>query len=64
MKKAVKQSTLLMGLNLGTIILVILMTASFLLSVSMNNSTFEAYEHESELTSAAQQFLDASGYLT
>lgn len=64
MKKAVKQSTLLTTLNLGTILLVIVMTLSFLLSISMNNRAFEMYENQKELTSAAQQFLDASSYLT
>lgn len=64
MKKAVKQSTLLTALNLGTIVLVIILTASFLLSAFMNNRAMEMYSNGDELTSAAQQFLDASGYLT
>lgn len=64
MKKAVKQSTLLTALNFGTILLVVIMTLSFVLSISMNNRAFEMYENQKELTSAAQQFLDASGYLT
>lgn len=64
MKKAVKQSTLLTALNLGTIALVVLLTISFLLSASMNNRAMEMYSNGEELTAAAQQFLDASGYLT
>lgn len=64
MKKAVKQSTLLMSLNVGTIALVILMTILFLLSVVMNNRALEMHDEEKELTMAAQQFIDASGYLT
>lgn len=63
MKKAVKQSTLLTTLNLGTIVLVIILAIAFLLSASMNNRAMEMYSNEVELTSAAQQFLDASGYL-
>lgn len=64
MKKATKQSTLLTALNLGTIVLVILMTVAFALSIATNNRALQMYEDEKELTSAAQQFLDASGYLT
>lgn len=64
MKKAVKQSTLLTALNLGTIVLVIILTASFLLAALMSNRTMEMYSNGNELTSAAQQFLDASSYLT
>ncbi len=37
MKKAVKQSTLLTALNLGTIALVILMIVAFALSIATNN---------------------------
>lgn len=64
MKKAVKQSTLLTALNLGTVVLVIILTIAFLLSVSMNNRAMEMYSNGNELTEAAQQFLDASSYLT
>ena len=64
MKKAIKQSTLLTALNLGTIALVVLMTVAFALSISTSNRAMQLYEDEKELTSAAQQFLDASGYLT
>lgn len=64
MKKAVKQSTLLTALNLGTIVLVLLMTVAFALSIATSNRALQMYEDEKELTSAAQQFLDASGYLT
>lgn len=64
MKKAVKQSTLLTALNLGTIALVILMTVAFALSIATSNRALQMYEDEKELTAAAQQFLDASGYLT
>ena len=64
MKKAMKQSTLLTALNLGTIVLVLVMTVAFALSISTNNRAMQLYEDEQELTSAAQQFLDASGYLT
>ncbi|HIX89631.1 MAG TPA: methyl-accepting chemotaxis protein [Candidatus Agathobaculum pullicola] len=64
MKKAVKQSTLLTALNLGTIALVIVLGISFLLSAIMSNLTIKMYSDGNELTSAAQQFLDAAGYLT
>ena len=64
MKKAVKQSTLLTGLNLGTILLVVILALSFLFSMSMDNRVMQMYENEKELTAAAQQFLDGSGYLT
>ena len=64
MKKAIKQSTLLTALNLGTIVLVLMMTAAFVLSISTNKRAMQMYEDEKELTLAAQQFLDASGYLT
>ena len=64
MKKAVKQSTLLTALNLGTIILVVALTLAFSFSVYTNNRALKMYENEQELTSAAQQFLDASSYLT
>ncbi len=64
MKKAVKQSTLLTALNLGTVILVVALTLAFSFSVYTNNRAMEMYANEQELTSAAQQFLDASGYLT
>ena len=64
MKKAVKQSTLLTGLNLGTILLVVILALSFLFSMSMDNRVMQMYEDEKELTAAAQQFLDGSGYLT
>lgn len=64
MKKAVKQSTLLTALNLGTIALVILLTLAFSFSSFLNNRAMEMYNNGDELTSAAQQFLDASGYLT
>ena len=64
MEKAVKQSTLLTGLNLGTILLVLILILSFLFSMSMDNRVMQMYEDEKELTAAAQQFLDGSGYLT
>ena len=64
MKKAIKQSTLLTALNLGTIVLILMMTAAFVLSISTNKRAMQMYEDEKELTLAAQQFLDASGYLT
>ena len=64
MKKAVKQSTLLTALNLGTVILVVALTLAFSFSVYTNNRAMEMYANKQELTSAAQQFLDASGYLT
>ncbi len=64
MKKAAKQSTLLMGLNLGTILLVVILALSFLFSMSVDNRAIQMYENEKELTAAAQQFLDGSGYLT
>lgn len=53
-----------MSLNVGTIVLVLLMTILFLLSVVMNNRALEMHNDEKELTMAAQQFIDASGYLT
>ena len=59
-----KQSTLLTGLNLGTIFLVVILALSFLFSMSMDNRVMQMYEDEKELTAAAQQFLDGSGYLT
>ena len=64
MKKAVKQSTLLMLLNVGTILLVILMATLFACSIAANNHALQMYSDEKELTLGAQQFIDASGYLT
>lgn len=64
MKKAVKQSTLLMLLNVGTILLVILMTVLFACSIAANNHALQMYDDEKNLTLAAQQFIDASDYLT
>ncbi len=64
MKKAVKQSAMLRALNFGTILLVIILAIAFFFSISMNNQAVKMYENEKELTMAAQQFIDGSGYLT
>lgn len=46
MKKAIKQSTLLTALNLGTIVLILMMTAAFVLSISTNKRAMQMYEDE------------------
>lgn len=64
MKKAVKQSTLLTVLNLGTIFLVVMLAVLFLFSISASNKALRMHEDEQELTLAARQFMDGSAYLT
>lgn len=64
MKKAVKQSTLLTMLNLGTILLVVMLAALFLASIFASNSALRMRENEKELVLAGQQFKDGSAYLT
>lgn len=64
MKKATKQSTMLMLLNSGTITLVVLIVISFVFSILTNTRALNLQESETELILAAQDFVDASKYLT
>lgn len=64
MKKAVKQSTLLTVLNLGTIFLVVMLAGLFVFSISASNNASKMREDEKELILAARQFKEGSAYLT
>lgn len=64
MKKAVKQSVVLQAINIGTVVLVIIMVGMFLFSTVENSKALNLYSDETDIILAAQDFVDASQYLT
>ena len=64
MKKAMKQSTFLSILNFGVMALVILLVLCFSYTNNLNNRIIQNYIEEQQLIDYAQQFINASNYLT
>ena len=64
MKKKVNQSTLLRTFNLVTIVMAVLIAVAFFYNMMLSSRTSEAHEAKYNLTEAAKQFMDGSGYLT
>ena len=64
MKKSMKQSTLIVILNLGSILLLAGIAFSFLMIFQMNDLISHANEGRFELTKNANRFMNGSDYLT
>ncbi len=64
MKKAVKQSTLVYALNLGSILLLIGIIVAFIMVVVLNARIDTANNNRIELTRNANRFMAGSAYLT
>ncbi len=64
MKKALKQSTISTLLNVLTMLMIIAVSLSFLMVVYTNNKVDIANKNRYNLTHSANQFMNASAYLT
>lgn len=64
MKKVMKQSTMSSILNFATMALVVFLAAMFIMVMSYTQTIMGQYERQKQLTASAQEFIDASDYLT